>query len=194
MAHSPSALSFGRIGTRTVFMDLDADLYFTVAREEEGELMARAAGLASDAAPGASIFEQTDPQRVCLRDALPIFMDLVRIRRALRTRPIAGLVARVAGAAVRGNADTPGAATLARRFAAVRTALPVGRACLPDSLALIAWLGRHGIDSTLVFGVKLDPFAAHCWVQAGDLLLSERLEEIERLTPVRSIACAPATH
>lgn len=173
-------------------MDLESDLYFIAAPDEEQDLIASVAGRATPASPNASIFEQRAPTALSLPDAFSILFDLVRIRRALRTRPIADVVARAAGAQGEIDSDATDASLVARRFAAARHAVPIARNCLPDSLALIARLARCNIPSTLVFGVKLDPFAAHCWVQSGHLLLTDRLEEVERFTPVRSIACAPA--
>jgi hypothetical protein len=186
-------LSFGRVGGRTVFMDLDSDLYFMAAPEEERDLIASADACAAPLAK-ASILDQTELPSMRVRDAFSIHIDLIRIRRTLRTRPLAKIVARMESLrGRRAGRDTLDASHVARRFAAARKAVPVSRGCLPDSLALLEWLGRRRIPAMLVFGVKLDPFAAHCWVQRGDLLLTDRIEETERFTPVRSIECAPAT-
>lgn len=54
------------------------------------------------------------------------------------------------------------------------------------------WLTAEGDGATLVFGVKLDPFAAHCWVERGDVLLNDRPERVERFAPIRTIECTPA--
>lgn len=44
----------------------------------------------------------------------------------------------------------------------------------------------------LVFGVKLDPFSAHCWVQIGDLLLNDRADQVARFRCVRVLTCSAA--
>ncbi|WP_407352868.1 lasso peptide biosynthesis B2 protein [Luteimonas sp. R10] len=71
--------------------------------------------------------------------------------------------------------------TLARRYA------PVERTCLLDSLSLARFLARRRLAAAIVFGVTLHPFAAHCWVQAGDLVLNETLSDANAYTPIRVI-------
>lgn len=56
--------------------------------------------------------------------------------------------------------------------------------CLPRSLALAKLLARYGCRCQVVVGVKLHPFAAHCWVQSDHLVLSESVEEAARYTPI----------
>lgn len=73
---------------------------------------------------------------------------------------------------------------LARGYANARLYVPAQRRCVPDSLTLINSLWRRGHDAELYFGVRLEPFAAHCWVQAGDLLLSDSLDIVREFTPV----------
>lgn len=43
------------------------------------------------------------------------------------------------------------------------------------------------IDATLVIGVRIRPFAAHCWVQAEQTLLNDAVAPIQELTPIMSI-------
>lgn len=73
---------------------------------------------------------------------------------------------------------------IACSFAAGRRFFPAKRRCVPDSLALACCLWRRGADAQLYFGVRLAPFAAHCWVQADDLLLSDPIDSIAEFTPV----------
>lgn len=188
---NPPRLSFGRVGDRAIFMDLQDDLYFAAGAEEQ-DLIAAVGRPAEPIVPQASLFDQGNLAPVSLSDGFIVLTDLVGIKRSLRRRPIAKVVMGVAGTSASALTDTARAAHLAQRFAVARKVVPIPRNCLLDSIALLRWLGRDNVAATLVFGAKLDPFAAHCWVQAGDLLLTDRLEEIERFTPVRSIACAPA--
>jgi hypothetical protein len=76
------------------------------------------------------------------------------------------------------------AAALAASFADRRRFFPAKRRCVPDSLALAAILWRRACAAEVFFGVRLDPFAAHCWVQHGDLLLSDPLDSVAEFTPV----------
>jgi hypothetical protein len=56
--------------------------------------------------------------------------------------------------------------------------------CLPRSIALARVLARYGCRCEVVLGVKLRPFAAHCWVQTEQLVLNESVEEAARYTPI----------
>lgn len=67
-------------------------------------------------------------------------------------------------------------------FARLRTWLsPLGR-CLPLSLALATRCADAEV--CLVFGVKLDPFAAHAWVQHGDIVLNDDVHVVAQFTPI----------
>jgi hypothetical protein len=56
--------------------------------------------------------------------------------------------------------------------------------CLYDSLALLEFLARYGIYPDWVFGVQTRPFAAHCWVQHGDLVFNDTVEHVSGYTPI----------
>lgn len=76
---------------------------------------------------------------------------------------------------------------LVRRFRAMRPWFPGGFRCLFDSLALLDFLAFHGVYPSWVFGVCTEPFHAHCWVQAGDLLLNDSLEHVRPFTPIMAV-------
>lgn len=59
--------------------------------------------------------------------------------------------------------------------------------CLPRSIALAICLAARGVDVQLVIGVKIAPFGAHCWVQAGDEVLNETVEEVLRYEPIIAV-------
>ena len=56
--------------------------------------------------------------------------------------------------------------------------------CLYDSLALLEFLARFGIYADWVFGVQTRPFAAHCWVQHGDIVFNDTVEHVSGYTPI----------
>jgi hypothetical protein len=56
--------------------------------------------------------------------------------------------------------------------------------CLYDSLALLEYLARYGIHADWVFGVQTRPFAAHCWVQHGDIVFNDTVEHVSGYTPI----------
>lgn len=66
------------------------------------------------------------------------------------------------------------------------TSLWIGEAdqCLARSIAFRMLAFRLGVAPTLVVGVKLDPFAAHCWVQMGDRVANDSLERVRNFTPI----------
>lgn len=66
----------------------------------------------------------------------------------------------------------------ARRFRSMRPFVPLLSRCLPRSLLLRSYLRLGGHDSVLVIGVRLFPFEAHSWVQAGDVVLTDDLDLI----------------
>lgn len=59
--------------------------------------------------------------------------------------------------------------------------------CLLRSLALQDFLARHGHVSALVFGVRLHPFRAHCWLQHGSTVLNDTIEVIGSFRPLRTV-------
>lgn len=72
-------------------------------------------------------------------------------------------------------------------FQTLRLYYPRPYLCMFDSLALLHFLARYGIFPQWVYGVKLEPFAAHCWVQAGDLLINDVIDNVRDYTPIMSV-------
>jgi hypothetical protein len=111
-----------------------------------------------------------------------------RARRRLRSVPLAGIV----DALVERRADLPEgepalAEESARAFLAARPLVPVERSCLLDSLALLDWLGDRSGHAKLVFGVRLDPFGAHCWLQTEQAILTDAADTVGNFAPVLAI-------
>lgn len=72
-------------------------------------------------------------------------------------------------------------------FQALRPYYPRPYLCLFDSLALIHFLARFGVFPQWVYGVKLEPWGAHCWVQAGDRIVNDIVDNVNGYTPIMSI-------
>lgn len=72
----------------------------------------------------------------------------------------------------------------AARFQALSPWLPVEGECLVRSALLVSWLRRHGLGADWVFAVRLWPFAAHCWVQCGEVCLNDDVERLAAYTPI----------
>ena len=56
--------------------------------------------------------------------------------------------------------------------------------CLVRGLAFHAACRKKGLDSKLVVGVIAHPFTAHCWVQAGSIVLLGGYEQARLYTPI----------
>lgn len=114
--------------------------------------------------------------------------DLVRARSRLKRRAFATLLdqlrARRHHLQAAPTSLSGALASLAASYNAARRMVPVKPVCLPDSLALLDFLARRQLSADLVFGVKLNPFAAHCWVQAGDVALNEASDHVTLYTPI----------
>ena len=73
---------------------------------------------------------------------------------------------------------------LTNSFRRSRPWYPRNYLCLFDSLALMLFLLRSGIHAQWVFGVREDPFGAHCWIQCGPVVLNEYLDRTCLYTPI----------
>lgn len=56
--------------------------------------------------------------------------------------------------------------------------------CLNDSLTLIHFLASRGLFPQWVIGVRVHPFAAHSWVQSGDIVLNDVAERVRHYRPI----------
>lgn len=214
-------IGFGLVDGEPVFMDARTDTYFTLEASQNSDLLAlldsgrpigcdprlaEAMGVGGE--PAEIVHAECPPAVRSLVDEKapthwPGAADLISTARLvigtryrLRRGPIETILENLLAAGTHGaNSTACGAqlSALARRYLSARRFVPVKGNCLLDSLALLRLLGpaRHG--AMLVFGVKLHPFAAHCWVQEDDLVLNDRLENVASFSPVRVIRCSDVT-
>jgi hypothetical protein len=128
------------------------------------------------------------PGRAPLSDIGHVLVAQLRARRAVRCRPLAlsvrHLARRPADPHAAGQDISAGAHRIARAFEATALLLRKADQCLPRALAARSLCARRGVPSALVFGVRLEPFAAHCWVQWDDAVLVGGLEEVRMFTPI----------
>lgn len=59
--------------------------------------------------------------------------------------------------------------------------------CLPRALAAQAMCRAANVLPTIVFGVRLEPFAAHCWLQWGPAVVVGDLEQARMFTPILAV-------
>lgn len=84
------------------------------------------------------------------------------------------------------SADPDDCAGLAAAFLRAARYLPAADQCLARGIAMKRLLFTRGRASILVFGVTM-PFAAHCWVQVGDAVLTDPLDIVLRYQPIFAI-------
>jgi Transglutaminase-like superfamily len=121
--------------------------------------------------------------------AAEILVAYARARRALRRRRLPAAAAAMRSSCELGceasKIDYGAGLRLGAAVDRVLGVLPRDPRCLTRSLVLTALLARRGVVSTLVIGVRPDPFAAHAWVELrGRPLLAPAAEPFERLLEV----------
>lgn len=72
-------------------------------------------------------------------------------------------------------------------FQLARLCVPFETSCLLDSLAMTRFLAKRSIYANVVFAVTTNPFSAHCWAQAGDLVLNDTVGNASNHTPIRIV-------
>lgn len=206
-------VSFATIEDRAVFLDLRRDRYFALdgaAAESFNALRFSPGGLVSaehiEALLATDLFAWSHEPCDCLpaqipvpdeelsedlamprpRDVIRALYLVVRCRRAVRKHPLELVIAErhVRSAGPGETLASAAALPLAQRFLRARAFVPIGRVCLQDSLALYDWLTAHRTRPSLVVGVQLHPFAAHCWVQLGRTVLNDAVDKVTKYTPV----------
>lgn len=84
--------------------------------------------------------------------------------------------------------DSGDAAGLAREFHAFAPFVFSTRdACRYTSLALLHYLSAAGLCADWVFGVRLSPFSAHCWLEFNGLLLTDETLTVREFTPIMAV-------
>jgi hypothetical protein len=124
--------------------------------------------------------------------AVAFFASSARASRELGTQRFQSTVesvrARKSGNAQHaGRFDFERARSLVAVFERLRLFYPRSYLCLFDSLALLHFLARFRLYPDWVFGVNADPFEAHCWVQAGSVVLNDTLGRVSSFTPIMSV-------
>jgi len=138
-------------------------------------------------APAQSLYpdrpEALDRRRATM--AVPI---LALAARQYRKASLAQIVAwAIAGRRAPTDAASPmpaGLSPCVADFHAWALFAPTSGKCLLRSFLLLAQLRRAGHDALWVFGVATWPFAAHCWLQRGDVVLDDTCERVSRYRPI----------
>lgn len=138
---------------------------------------------------GAMDIEIPASTRTSFTHALPFFLSSTRASRQLRDQRFKSVIASVKARKLcdrdlAAAFDIERARFLISVFDSLRWFYPRPYLCLFDSLALIHFLARFNLYPDWVFGVQADPFEAHCWVQAGSVVLNDTVERVSALTPI----------
>ena len=118
-----------------------------------------------------------------------VMIALAQAQLYLAALPLGPIVRQLRAAKARAPARTA-----QRTFEACLTQFAVGRPWYPskpicrlDAIALCLYLWRNGLAAELVFGVRLDPFAAHCWAQHGDVALNDAHDFVSQFSPIMAV-------
>lgn len=111
-------------------------------------------------------------------------------KRQLQSNSLRSVVSAIAKAKQSGDdrrrwRSDESAASLASSFRRTRFIVDAKDRCLLRSIALARMLLRHRLRPTVVFGVRARPFVAHCWVQSGDTVLTDPIDEVQQYTAIR---------
>ncbi|KTE22836.1 hypothetical protein ATE67_02660 [Sphingopyxis sp. H050] len=200
------------IGSELVFLDLSRDKYLALRGGDRAAFLRLRAGEPNDSdamgrlvatgflaragretelapasidIPGRDISTLRE-ERFSAAMALSTARALRTARRGMRPDQIATTIERrrqrkkkvgVPGA----NKD---ATRVAASYAASRWINPEPPRCLIDALALDHILLSRGLAAAMVFGVRLEPFAAHCWLQTPETVLTGTAAEARNFTPI----------
>lgn len=124
-----------------------------------------------------------DPERIRLRDLIDGAAVVWDLRAADRGEGVTPYL-EVQPEGPSGPVDPAAVEAAARRFWRLATWLPIEGVCLTRSAMLAAFLRRGGLRADWVFGVRLWPFAAHCWLQQDDVCLNDDVERLVAFTPI----------
>lgn len=206
-----NGLSWCVCAGRTVFLDLLCDRYFCLAPDEDEVFQRWVAGDAPAAAErlcgkGVLVRSETRSGDEPVK-APPMFRDLAdrafrptfgqvlhaafvqkRAEHAVRRRPLHMLIRQFPAISLadapRPDAALAHASAVSATLAAAALLIRKSDRCLPRALAARLLCARRGLATSLVFGVRTEPFAAHCWVQWQDAVIVGDLEEARMFTPV----------
>ncbi|MGN7929317.1 lasso peptide biosynthesis B2 protein [Sphingopyxis sp. 22461] len=120
------------------------------------------------------------------RMALSTAFALRWARRAMRPEQIGFTIeaVRARKAGVGPSAADGEIEIVSARYAAARWLNPVPQRCLIDALALDHILLARGLASTMVFGIRMSPFKAHCWLQSPSAILTGTAAEARNFVPI----------
>ena len=140
--------------------------------------------------PRPQLFADSRGQRISSRASglARIAISAVQARLWLRFRSIEWIVNNLSRTEGRSALDESAARNHVALFYEARPFLFSSRsACLFDSLALLLFLRQLGVYPHWIFAVRTGPFAAHCWLQSGHVVLNDTVDNVRSYTPIMSV-------
>lgn len=200
------------LGDDVVLLDIRTDAYFCApdAREalqpsddrsavapvevESAEALREAGFLVAGAPeprdilglPMRDVLDDPPPGRLTTGEALSLAGAVWDLSRHYRGRSFAEILEAATPGSARRD-DPSEALRLARLFHHLAPWLPVPDKCLARSFVLLRFLQRSGVSARWMFGVRTWPFAAHCWLQVGDVALDDAAERLRVYEPIHAV-------
>lgn len=133
--------------------------------------------------------------RVPASVVLDVFVTVAKMRRQLKKQRLKSILqvldeyrhTRTSPVSISEAETRRRIADAANAFNRIRPYVPIETRCLIDSLAMVRFLAKRGLHSSLVMGVACDPFSAHAWAQHGSLVLNDSVGHTQAYTPIRVI-------
>ena len=179
------------------FEDLDSGISYLIERSILVEQTKRAVDSRPDIQPAvrSAMEAPHNPQRLRVRELIEVFAIVLRTRFDMKTSTLSRILDRLsaerylraAQAMPPANLSEHHIANAVAAFRRGRLYVPIEMCCLLDSMAMTRFLLRRRIHAHVVFGIALDPFSAHCWVQVGDLVLNDSVGNVHSHTPIRVV-------
>lgn len=187
-----------------MFLDIVADRYFMLPQEQADHFldMIRDLDHADPSPLFASLFSQCDGVSAVdptttnvLHEGIPpaerrinismlaVLWTHVSAWRMLRTLPFEQVLQRIASP-IANRGDGRDIVRRAKEFGSSDALIDRHDRCLLKTVAMAIYLRRHGMQPTMVLGVTLNPFRAHCWLQSDAVLLNETPEVVRNFTPI----------
>ncbi|AXB80224.1 lasso peptide biosynthesis B2 protein [Novosphingobium sp. P6W] len=205
-------VSFCRIDDHVVFLDTRRNRYLALSQAAAAPVLAGEIanltpkvretvaryGWLVDAAPAALPYRGIAAPtyeipyhhnaRISARFASRVLASLIKVRLDLWVRSLQTNLDRVAARnRAIGTGATPAELNkIVADFLKCERILPA-QTCLLRSLTLHRLLAQDGHASEFVFGVKLHPFEAHCWLQRDDQVINDTIEQVGRFVPIRAV-------
>ncbi len=210
-------MAFCVAGDRSIFLDVEADRYFGLKTDWDRAFRTLVAeGIVGPQLPalveaGIIIEDETvcgvpkpasipnAAREIAIDPLWPIsalgfkFIGAqIQAIRALRRQSFASIINRIADQSrnvgpIRAADFETAWKPIVSAFFASSPLRPKSDHCFTNSIAFMRVVQSLGLKAELVFGVCPAPFSAHCWVQAGDHILSDRLENIKAFEPILAI-------